>query len=436
MDTLIDDLIDSRPAAKPATRTRVDPEAATTRIRVPSRKTMIRALVVGGLAVLIAVGIGAYAHFAGQVSTDDAQVDAHIAPIAAKISGSVAEILVSDNQPVKAGEVLLRIDPRDYQAKVAQARAALASAESQAAGARAGVPLTSSTTASATAAAEAQLARASADYERARADYERASTSELAYAHADVESKRATADRARADQSRMEPLAAQDEISKQQFDGYIAAARVAASELTASQQKLANAGKQAEGSKAAMEAARAGVAAAQASLDQARANRQQVNISSAQADSASAAILQARANLDAAELELGYTTVVAPIDGLVTRKSVQLGQIIQPGQSLLTIVPIQDVWVAANFKETQLADVRPGQRADVHVDMYGRSFPGRVDSVAAATGSKLSLLPPENATGNFVKIVQRIPVKIVLDQVPPEFALRPGMNVDATIFTH
>jgi membrane fusion protein (multidrug efflux system) len=128
--------------------------------------------------------------------------------------------------------------------------------------------------------------------------------------------------------------------------------------------------------------------------------------------------------------------VVAPIDGLVTRKSVQLGQIIQPGQSLLTIVPIQDVWVAANFKETQLADVRPGQRADVHVDMYGRSFPGRVDSVAAATGSKLSLLPPENATGNFVKIVQRIPVKIVLDQVPPEFALRPGMNVDATIFTH
>jgi membrane fusion protein (multidrug efflux system) len=160
-----------------------------------------------------------------------------------------------------------------------------------------------------------------------------------------------------------------------------------------------------------------------------------VNISTAQADSASAAILQARANLDAAELELGYTTVVAPIDGLVTRKSVQLGQIIQPGQSLLTIVPVQDVWVAANFKETQLADVHPGQRVDVHVDMYGRSFSGHVDSVAAATGARLSLLPPENATGNFVKIVQRIPVKIALDQVPSGFALRPGMNVTATVFT-
>ncbi len=435
MDTLIDDLIDSRPATKAAARTRVDVEPAATRVRVPSRKTMIRALAVGGLAVLIAAGIGAYLHFADQVSTDDAQVDAHIAPVAAKVSGSVAAILVRDNEPVKAGQVLLRIDPRDYQAKVAQARAVLAAAESQAAGAHAGVPLTNSTTASATAAAEAQLARATADYERARADYEKASTSELAYAHADVESKRATADRASADRSRMEPLAVKDEISKQQFDAYVAAARVAASDLTASQQKLVNAEKQAEGSKAAMEAARAGVAAARASLEQARANRQQVNISTAQADSASAAILQARANLDAAELELGYTTVIAPIDGLVTRKSVQLGQIIQPGQSLMTIVPMQDVWVSANFKETQLADVHPGQRADVHVDMYGRSFSGRVESIAAATGAKLSLLPPENATGNFVKIVQRIPVKIVLDQVPSGFALRPGMNVDATIFT-
>lgn len=435
MDTLIDDLIDSRPATKPAARTLADAAPATTRSRVPSRKAMVRALLVGGCAALIAVGIGAYLHFADRVSTDDAQVDAHIAPIAAKVSGSVAEILVGDNQSVKAGQVLLRIDPRDYEAKVAQARAALVAAESQAAGAHAGVPLTRSTTASATDAAEAQLARAIADHERARVEYDKASTSELAYAQADVESKRATADRTRADQSRMEPLAALDEISKQQFDAYIAAARVAASDLAASQQKLANAQKQAEGSKAAMGAARAGVAAARAGLDQTRANRQQVNISTAQADSASAAILQARANLDAAQLELGYTTVVAPIDGLVTRKSVQLGQIIQPGQSLLTIVPVQDVWVSANFKETQLADVHPGQRADVHIDMYGRSFSGHVDSIAAATGAKLSLLPPENATGNFVKIVQRIPVKIVLDQVPSQFALRPGMNVDATIFT-
>jgi len=331
--------------------------------------------------------------------------------------------------------VLLRIDSRDYDAKVAHARAALAAAESQAAGARVGVPLTSSTTANATAAAEAQLAAATAQYERAKTDYERASTSELAVATADVDAKSATADRARADRERMTPLAAQNEISKLQFDAYVAAARVAESELVASQQKLANAEKQATAGKSAVEAARANVAAAQAALDQSRANRQQVSISSAQAGTASAAVLQARANLDAAELELGYTTITAPIDGLVTRKAVQLGQIVQPGQSLLTIVPTHDVWVSANFKETQLAYVRPGQRAEAKVDMYGRSFAGHVASIAAATGARLSLLPPENATGNYVKVVQRIPVKIVLDDVPAGFTFRPGMNVDATIFT-
>jgi membrane fusion protein (multidrug efflux system) len=298
-----------------------------------------------------------------------------------------------------------------------------------------GVPLTTATTASGTSQAEAQVAASSADYEKAKADYERASSSELAYVRADVEAKRATSDRARADRARMEPLAAQDEISKQQFDAYIAAAKVADSELAASQQKLANTEKLAQSSKASMEAAQARVSVARAGLEQARANRQQVNISSAQAGTASAAILQARANLESAELELSYTTIAAPIDGVVTKKMVQLGQIVQPGQSMMTIVPLKDVWVTANFKETQLAGVRAGQRAEVHVDMYGRSFEGRVDSVAGATGTKLSLLPPENATGNFVKIVQRIPVKILLESVPQGVTFRPGMNVDATIFT-
>jgi membrane fusion protein (multidrug efflux system) len=233
----------------------------------------------------------------------------------------------------------------------------------------------------------------------------------------------------------MAPLAAQDEISKLQFDAYIAAARVSDSDLVAAQQKLANAGKLAQSSKSAMDAALARVGAARAGLEQAQANRRQVDVSSAQAGTASAAALQARANLAAAELMLSYTTIVAPIDGVVTRKSVQLGQIVQPGQSMLTVVPLKDVWISANFKETQLADVRRGQAAEVHVDMYGRSFAGRVDSVAGATGARLSLLPPENATGNYVKIVQRIPVKIVLEDVPAGFTFRPGMNVDATIFT-
>jgi membrane fusion protein (multidrug efflux system) len=296
------------------------------------------------------------------------------------------------------------------------------------------VPLTSATTASAAAAAEAQLAAATADLAKSRTDFDRASSSELAYARADVDAKRATAERATADLERMRPLAAKDEITRQQFDAYVAASKVADSDLRASEEKLVNAQKSAQGSGASVQAAQARADIARATLEQARANRGQVRISSAQAGTASAAILQARANLDAAELQLSYATIVAPIDGVVTRKAVQLGQIVQPGQSLLTIVPLKDVWVTANFKETQLAGVQPGQRAEVHVDMYGESFEGRVDSVAGATGSKLSLLPPENATGNFVKIVQRIPVKIVLDHVPEGVTFRPGMNVDATIF--
>ncbi|HEX5109243.1 MAG TPA: HlyD family secretion protein [Vicinamibacterales bacterium] len=432
MDTVIDTL--NPPVRREQTageRKTLAPE-----VKTPARRRA-RALAYAGAGALVlaAAATSVFFHYQGRVSTDDAQVDAHIAPIAPKIAGTIAEILVDDNQPVKTGQVLLRIDPRDYEARVAQAKAALAAAQSQSAGADAGVPLTTSTTSSAVASAEAQLAAATADLTRARADYDRASSSEVAYANADVESKRATADRARSDLTRMQPLAAKDEISKQQFDAFIAAARVAESELRASEEKLANAQKQVQSSGASVEAAQARTEVAKAALQQAMANRRQVDISAAQAGSASAAILQARANLEAAQLELSYSTIVAPIDGVVTRKSVQLGQIVQPGQSLLTIVPLADVWVTANFKETQLAGVRPGQRAEVHVDMYGQSFEGRVHSVAGATGSKLSLLPPENATGNFVKIVQRIPVKIALDHLPDGITFRPGMNVNATIFT-
>ena len=400
----------------------------------PARK-LKAILIAGGILAIAAAGTTAYLHFQNRVSTDDAQVDAHNAPIAPKISGNIVQVLVEDNQMVKAGQVLVRIDPRDYQAKVDQARAALAVAESQAAGARAGVPLADGATASAMAAAESQLAAAVADYARTRADYERASTSELAYAQADVDSKHATEDRAQADLARMQPLLAKDEISKLQYDSYVAAARVAESDLRATQQNLVNAQKKAESSQASMLTAEARASAARAEVDQARANRGQVRISSAQAGSASAAIQQARANLEAAELELSYTTIVAPIDGLATKKTIQLGQIVQAGQTLLTVVPLQRVWVTANFKETQLASVRPGQRAEVSVDMYGRSFAGRVDSIAGASGAALSLLPPENATGNYVKVVQRIPVKILLEDPPAGFVFRPGMNVDATIFT-
>jgi membrane fusion protein, multidrug efflux system len=250
-----------------------------------------------------------------------------------------------------------------------------------------------------------------------------------------VASAQANYDRAKADLERMGPLAAKAEISRQQFDAYVAAERVAAAQLAAARDKLRSAEQAAQTHEQAVASAKAQVEAARATVGQARAGQQQVNVSAAQAESAAAGIQQARANLAAAELQLSYTTITASMAGEVTKKTVEVGQIVQPGQALMTIVPLQKVWVTANFKETQLADVRPGQPAEVKVDMYGKKISGRVDSIAGATGSRLSLLPPENATGNFVKVVQRIPVKIVFDKMPEGVVLRPGMNVDATIIT-
>jgi membrane fusion protein (multidrug efflux system) len=390
----------------------------------------------GAAAVVAAAVIALIVHYHNRISTDDAQVDGHIVPIASKIYGNVAQVLVDDNQHVQAGQVLVRIDPRDYQAKDDQAKAAVALAEAQLRGADVGVPLTAQTTKSGTTGAEAQLSAAEADYERSKVAYDAASTADLAYARANVAAKQASYDRAQADLDRMKPLLAKAEISQLQYDSYLAAQRVAASELKAKQDQLAAAEKNADLAKATMVAAQAKVAQASAMVRQARASEQQVAIRTADASSATAAVAKARANLEAAQLELSYTTIVAPTEGVVTKKSVEVGQIVQPGQSLLILIPLHDVWVTANFKETQLAKVRRGQKAEISVDMYGKTFPGRVDSIAGATGSRLSLLPPENATGNYVKVVQRIPVKILLDPIPPDKAiLRPGMNVEATIIT-
>jgi membrane fusion protein (multidrug efflux system) len=368
-------------------------------------------------------------------STDDAQVDGHLAPISAKISGSVIEVLVDVNYLVKTGQVLVRLDPRDYQAKVDQAKAALAIAEAKANAAQANVPLVRGTTTTGTSGAAAQVAAAKADAQRAEVAARQAETSGIAAAQANVNEAEANNRKAQADLERMRPLIAKQEISQQQFDGYVAAAGVAAAQLRAAQEQLAGARQTAQNAREAAHAAQARVGQAQAGLQESQAKQEQVTVSVAQAKSETAAIQQARANLAAAELNLSYTTIVAPMDGEVTNKSVEPGQIVQPGQGLMTIVPLRDVWVTANFKETQLANVHPGQRAEIKVDMYGRRIPGRVDSIAGATGARTSLLPPENATGNFVKVVQRIPVKIVFDSLPEGVVLRPGMNVEATIIT-
>ncbi|MGD0497305.1 MAG: HlyD family secretion protein [Bryobacteraceae bacterium] len=387
--------------------------------------------VVAGIA---AGGYAVWAHYRDRVSTDDAQVDGDVTAIAAKISGKVTEVVVSDNQPVKAGRPLVRIDPRDYQVRVDMAKAEVERAESQLRAARVVVPWTDATTESGATSASAGLADAQAELERARLAYEQASSSDLAYAEATIQSKQASNDRANADLARMKPLADKAEISQLQYDAYVAAARVAEGDLQAAKEKLASAQKEAAIRKAALDAADTRVRQAKAAVETSLANRKQVDIRSADAATAEAAVAQARANLAAAELDLSYTTVASPADGVVTHKSVEPGQIVAPGQSLMAIIPLQDTWVTANFKETQLAAVHPGQRAEIHVDMFGRSVEGRVDSIAGATGSRLSLLPPENATGNYVKVVQRIPVKILVDQ-REGLILRPGMNVDATIFT-
>ncbi len=388
-----------------------------------------------GAVVLLAVAVGAWFHYQGRISTDNAQVDGHIVPVASKIYGTVAEVLVNDNQLVKAGQVLVRIDSRDYQARADQAKAALDYAQSQARGANAGVPLTRDTTASGTSEAMAQVSAAQADLARAQAEFQRASTADVAAAQANVEAAQAQADRAAADLNRMRPLVDKEEISRLQFDSYVAAQRVAQSQLAASREKLQAARQDVNTRQAAILAAQARVQQATAGVQASRANQGQVNVRTAEASSAAAGIGQAKASLESAQLQLGYTVIVAPLDGMVTRKSVEVGQIVQQGQSLMTVVPLHDVWVTANYKETQLAGVVPGLKASVKLDLNGKEYEGHVDSIAGATGARLSLLPPENASGNFVKVVQRIPVKIVLNHIPQHALIRPGMNVEATIFT-
>lgn len=394
-------------------------------------------IVFGAGGLLLAAVVGLFLYYHNRESTDDAQVDGHITPVASKVYGRVEQVLVDDNQPVKAGQALVKIDPRDYQAAVDQAKAALLLAESEAKSAGVDVPRTRENVLSGTTSADAQLLGAQADLARAQTTYEQAQTADLAWAQANVERSLANAELAKADLARYQPLMEKGEISKQQYDAAKANADATASALKADHEKQAQAKRSVDVAKAQLEAAKARVEQAKAELVSARANVKQVSMKAADAQAKIAKVEQARAALEAVQLSLSYTEIIAPVDGVATHKQVEPGQIVQAGQGLLVVVPLQNVWVTANFRETQLKDMKPGQKAHVKVDTYGKTFSGHVDSIAGATGSVLSLLPPENATGNFVKVVQRIPVKIVLDPIPSEKAvLRPGMNVDATVLTN
>jgi membrane fusion protein (multidrug efflux system) len=399
--------------------------------RQPRFQIAIAAVVLVGLGVALWLWVTA-----GRESTDDAQVDAHVTQVAARVGGTIAKVAATDNELVQAGAVLVELDPRDYQVAVDKARAELADAEATAEAARSTVPITSTTAASNVATARGAVRQAQSGV--AAADQEvTAARARLTTAQARQREADANAARAARDVERLRGLLAKDEVSQQQFDAAAAAAEAqkAAADSARSQVAEAQAGIAVAESKLAQ--AHAAEQQARAELQAAQTAPQQVAATKARAASAEAHVQQARATLAQAELNLQYATVKAPIRGIVSRRGINVGQVVQSGQPLLAIVQVDDVWVTANFKETQLKTMRPGQRATVDVDAFGgREFNGRVDSIAGATGARFSLLPPENATGNFVKVVQRVPVKIVLEAgQDPEHLLRPGMSVVPTVYT-
>jgi membrane fusion protein (multidrug efflux system) len=371
----------------------------------------------------------------GRETTDNAQIDGHIAPVASRVAGTVLEVKVVDNQAVDAGALLVQIDARDYEVALARARADLADATAALEAARNGIPITATTTSSQVMTATAGVERSGAGVAIAGKDVD-AARSRLAAAQARLREAQANETRAGRDLDRMKQLIAKDEVSQQQYDAAVAAADAARASVEGAKALVAE-GEQAVSAaesrrSQSVEAARQ----AQADLRTAGTAPAQVAVTRARAASAEARLAQAKAILAQAELNVAYTSVRAPVAGVVSKKSVETGQVVSPGQPLMAIVPLDTVWVTANFKETQLTDMKPGQRARIHVDTYGRQYDGHIDSIAAATGARFSLLPPENATGNYVKVVQRIPVKIVLDGPrDPERPLRPGMSVTATVFT-
>jgi len=392
-------------------------------------------LVLGG-ALLLLAGAGAWAWAtAGREHTDDAQVDARVTQMAARVGGTVTRVAVNDNQLVEAGALLVQLDPGDYQVAVDKARAELADAEASALAAQSNVPITSTTATSNVTTARGGVTVAQSGTVAAEKEIE-AARARLVSAQARLREADANAAKSARDVERLRGLLAKDEVSQQQFDATSATAEAQKAAVDVSRSQVAEAEVGIRVAESRLAQARAGEDRARAEMATAQTGPSQVTATKARAAAAEAHVLQARAMLAQADLNLQYATVKAPVRGIVSKKAINVGQVVQAGQPLLALVQIDEVWVTANFKETQLKDMRPGQRAVIAVDAYGgRQYTGKVDSLAGATGARFSLLPPENATGNFVKVVQRVPVKIVLDPgQDPEHRLRPGMSVTPTVF--
>jgi membrane fusion protein, multidrug efflux system len=391
------------------------------------------------VAVLVVAAIGGGTYFfltRGQESTDDAQVEAHVTPIQAMVSGRVAKILVVDNQQVEAGAELLVIDPRDYEIALSRAQAQLADARAEVVGALATGQITSTTATSNVSNAQGGVAQAESGISEAEHGIAIA-RARLLTAQARQREQEANAVKANRDVERLKGLLAKDEIAQQQFDAAVAAAAATTAGVESAKAQVTEAEASLKGSENRLTQAKTGREQAGAELRTAQTAPQQVVASNARADAAAARVTLAEVAVKQAELNLQRTSVRAPVAGVVSKKSVEPGQVIQPGQPLMTVIPLDRVWITANFKETQLKDMRVGLPVTVEVDAYGgREFSGKVESIAAATGSRFSLLPPDNATGNFVKVVQRVPVKISLDSdQDPDHLLRPGMSVTPTVHT-
>jgi len=417
-------------------------------VRPMKRKLLLSLGCLVGLATL---SYGGYAWYIAitYVSTDDAYVEGTISPVSAKVAGHIVELLVQDNQVVRRGDLLMRVDPRDFQAKRAQASAAVATAEANLRAARSEVPLTREGTHAQIEQARAALqvsmvgvksAESAVDESRARLEARRSATDAM---RAEIAGAQSTYRQAGRELERVKSLLKNDLVARRDYDQAEAAYETAGATVEALQRRMAQSEREIQQAQAelsnrvhAVDQARQRVAEARASLSLAESQIHQVSIKDAEASRAEARLREMQADLAFADLQLEHTEVRAALDGTVSKRNVELGQVVQMGQPLLAIVPLQDVWVVANFKETQLARLRPGMKATVEVDGYpDKSYTGTIESMSAGTGARFSLLPPENATGNWVKVVQRVPVRIHLNEKGANnpHTLRAGMSVVVTV---
>jgi len=387
------------------------------------------------VAILAVAGVFLWRYLNSYESTDDAEVDGHIDAISARISGNVAELDVEDEQTVKAGDVLVRIDPRDYQAALEKAQADLADAEAALQTSQIDVPITNTTSFSQLKSATSGRADANAFLLGAERQLDAART-RLTAAHAQVREAEANLTKANDDVRRYKLLVDKDEISRQQYDTAVQAAAAQAAILDDRRAGVNEAQQNIIVAQSVVDQANQRIRQADASVESASTAPKQVAVSESRAKSALAEVAQRKALVEQAKLNLSYCTVVAPVSGIVNKKTVELGENVSPGEQLLAIVPLDDVWVTANFKETQLSRMKAGQRVEFTVDAYdNRTYKGTVLQIGGASGSRLSLLPPENATGNYVKVVQRVPVRINLDPGQNrDHRLRPGLSVDPKVY--